>query len=496
MEQNAAIYVGGLAQEVSEADLYDTFNAVGPVASCKICRDVATKKSRGYGFVNFHKSTDAERAIDTMNFVSIRGQPVRIMWSNRDRTIRENAVGNIVVKNLDRSIDNKTLFDTFSMFGDILSCKVGTDKSGESLGYGFVHYASPDAAQQAIKKINGMLLAEKRVTVEPYKKLASRTEEEEKSFTNVYITKIPTNMTEAEVLKEVKKFGKIESSVFPANENGTLKGYGYADFANHRDAEDCVNELSAEGMTASRALSKSERAKKRREEQASSRTRKTNLYVKNIADEIGEEELASIFNKFGQTTSVKIMKKPDGSSKGFGFVAYGTEEEASKAMSELNDTEIAGKRLYVGLAQNKAERTQFLAKKFGSRRQQQNQFSRHPPFAGFPAYQMRGISSYGAMPNYGYGQAFPMGMPLSMPPRRPKVLDSSSLMGKSQAEVKQMLGEKLYSLVTVIDPMKAGKITGMLLEMDPTEILHLIDNKNALLKKVNEAILVLNKTTS
>lgn len=55
----------------------------------------------------------------------------------------------------------------------------------------------------------------------------------------------------------------------------------------------------------------------------------------------------------------------------------------------------------------------------------------------------------------------------------------------------QMLGENLYPLVEQLEPETAAKVTGMLLEMDQTEVLHLLESPEALKAKVAEAMEVL-----
>jgi polyadenylate-binding protein len=109
------------------------------------------------------------------------------MWSQRDPSLRKNNLGNIFIKNLDKTIDHKILYDTFSSFGNILSCKVSTDEHGNSKGFGFVHYETEEAANEAINKTNGKLLNGKKVYVGSFVPRKDRLalEQENPKWTNI-----------------------------------------------------------------------------------------------------------------------------------------------------------------------------------------------------------------------------------------------------------------------------------------------------------------------
>jgi len=209
--QFASLYVGDLHRDVGEATLFEAFSQVGSVASCRVCRDSVTRKSLGYGYVNYHSMADAERAIEHLNYMSIKGKPCRIMWSQRDAAQRRNMASNVFVKNLDESIDSKALHDTFSIFGNILSCKVSTDNSGKSRGYGFVHYEAEEAAKQAIARVNGMRIGDNTVFVGPFIKREKGGNDLE--FTNVYVKHLPPLWDEAKLSNVLGEFGEITSLV-------------------------------------------------------------------------------------------------------------------------------------------------------------------------------------------------------------------------------------------------------------------------------------------
>lgn len=116
---NASLYVGDLDIYVTEAMVYEKFSTCGTVNTVKICRDKITRQSLGYAYVNYLQPADASRAIDSLNFELLANKPMRIMFSQRDPALRKSGVGNVFIKNLDEVIDNKSLYDTFSGFGNI-----------------------------------------------------------------------------------------------------------------------------------------------------------------------------------------------------------------------------------------------------------------------------------------------------------------------------------------------------------------------------------------
>jgi len=401
----ASLYVGDLAKDVTEAMLFEKFSSAGPVLSIRVCRDMISRMSLGYAYVNFQQPADAERALDTMNFDVLKGKPIRIMWSQRDPSLRRSGVGNVFIKNLDKTIDNKAMYDTFSAFGNILSCKVAQDMSnGESKGYGFVHFETEEAALNAIQKVNGMLLNGKKVYVGrfvPRKDREMELGEKARKFTNVYVKNINDEYDEAKLNEMFQKFGKISSVKVMKSDDGKSKGFGFVSFESPEEAMNACDELNGQDLDGKtvfvgRAQKKAERQaelKKKFEALKMERLNRyqgVNLYVKNLDDTIDDDKLRQEFAPFGTITSAEVMCE-EGRSKGFGFVCFSSPEEATRAVTEMNGRIIVSKPLYVALAQRKEDRKARLAQQYVQRvsgmRQQMSFGQQMGQQMGFPQQQ-------------------------------------------------------------------------------------------------------------
>eukprot|EP00913_Durusdinium_trenchii_P024850 g23324.t1 len=561
--------------------LYEIFNSVGPVASIRVCRDSVSRKRLGScgkrkvasgtevgGYVNFHSVSDAERALDTLNYSAIKGRACRIMWSQRDPSLRKSGLGNVFVRNLDRNIDNKALYDTFSLFGNILSCKVSTGPDGKSRGYGFVHYETEEAAKQAIERVDGMQIGEKTVGVGGFTKRSERETPAMNTFTNVYIKNFPTDWDEDSIKTEFGKCGKITSSHFSSDNKG--RKFAFLNFETHEEAKKAIEEMHQKDFRSdeqkeadkdceeekdradkscllyvARAQSKSERMLELKEKmparEPAGRSQGVNLYIKNLDEQTDDDSLRGLFESFGNITSVfptglhptRLAQELNGKCKGFGFVCFSSPDEATKAVTEMHLKVVKGKPLYVGLAEKREVRAERLRQRYSpsgvgkgkgkGKGGMGNQMygnpmggmgggmgGCNPPMMGMggmgkgmmqgqnAGMMMGGQKGKGGMPNMPMNpQMMGMGaMGKGMPSQGPAAqtppagnsgggqqLTAAALAAAPPPVQKQMIGERLFPAISKHQPELAGKITGMMLEMDNSELLILLDSEHQLKAK-------------
>jgi RNA recognition motif-containing protein len=71
-----------------------------------------------------------------------------------------------------------------------------------------------------------------------------------------------------------------------------------------------------------------------------------NIYVGNLNYRVRENDLKSVMERFGEVGSVKIIKdRETGQSKGFAFVEMQNDDDAKRAIEELNEKEFEGRQM-------------------------------------------------------------------------------------------------------------------------------------------------------
>eukprot|EP00825_Cyclidium_porcatum_P015490 TRINITY_DN1887_c0_g1_i2.p1 TRINITY_DN1887_c0_g1~~TRINITY_DN1887_c0_g1_i2.p1 ORF type:complete len:179 (+),score=36.30 TRINITY_DN1887_c0_g1_i2:433-969(+) len=74
-----------------------------------------------------------------------------------------------------------------------------------------------------------------------------------------------------------------------------------------------------------------------------------NLFIFHLPNDYKDSDLVTLFQEYGTVISARIMTKPDGKSKGFGFVSYDDPKSAESAIRQLNGYQIGNKKLKVDL---------------------------------------------------------------------------------------------------------------------------------------------------
>src|SRR5438105_2163479 len=85
---------------------------------------------------------------------------------------------------------------------------------------------------------------------------------------------------------------------------------------------------------------------------------KNKLYVGNLPWSMTNDSLRDMFTQFGEVTDAAVITdRMTGRSKGFGFVTFANEEDANKAIQEMQEKEIEGRKIIVNVARPKEDRT-------------------------------------------------------------------------------------------------------------------------------------------
>ena len=527
-------FISGLAEEVDESSLMKHFERIDrtiKVRTVSVLRNHQTFRSRGTAMVEFETPEDGDKAHAVVNYTELLGNEVQLT-PYRAGGIKDRITNNIFVKNLPAELKSKELYELFTPYGKIFSCKVKYNNAGRSKGYGYVHFDAKEGAEKAIAETNGKEVKGSKLEVCPFKARETRNSSIN-IYNNLFVKCIPKKYTNDDLRNLFTPYGEIVSAVVireraEAPEN---KGFGFVCFKKFEEAklaEEKLKSFSIEGQTlyVCRALSKEEHKKKMREERLQI-FKDCNLYVKNLPDDINDESLKKGFEVFGQVLSTRVMMerrqdltsdKVEFKSKNFGFVCFRTKEDAKKAVAMAPTQQIFGRNLYVAIAEKKEDRmakynhAPFPPMPMGFYGMQPPMY--HPPNRGYrhPPYEGRKQMGGRPHPREGmyYPQMYPMMPPMpgmhpmmqgaQMPPPPAYVqpaYQAPPVPHVEQAQLpndKEQLGEQLYSLVEGKDSKNASKITGMLLEMEIDQIHNIIRQPAQLDKWISEALKVLNTT--
>ncbi|XP_050781540.1 RNA-binding motif, single-stranded-interacting protein 2 isoform X2 [Gopherus flavomarginatus] len=143
------------------------------------------------------------------------------------------------------------------------------------------------------------------------------------SKTNLYIRGLHPGTTDQDLVKLCQPYGKIVSTKAILDKTtNKCKGYGFVDFDSPTAAQKAVTALKASGVQAQMA--------KQQEQDP------TNLYISNLPLSVDEQELEGMLKPFGQVISTRVLRDPNGTSRGVGFARMESTEKCEAIITHFN----------------------------------------------------------------------------------------------------------------------------------------------------------------
>jgi RNA recognition motif-containing protein len=222
---------------------------------------------------------------------------------------------------------------------------------------------------------------------------------------NLIINYIPLTLNDDQLRHLFMGYGNVESvKVVKDKMTQRSLGYGFVKFSNASEAKAAIDGLNGrqlENKTLKVAVSKPPNDEKL-----------SNLYIAGLEPHLTKEDLATIFQSYGNVQEAKILvDKSTGSARGIGFVKFESSDQADAAIKALNGVTLAGtsKPLSVRVAEKKDNKSNLPTMPFGRQNVRYNPMSyMQQPFQfaaggyGFPGFQQQqmGGQSSGNVPSF------------------------------------------------------------------------------------------------
>eukprot|EP01112_Ceratiomyxa_fruticulosa_P016032 TRINITY_DN480_c0_g2_i7.p1 TRINITY_DN480_c0_g2~~TRINITY_DN480_c0_g2_i7.p1 ORF type:complete len:305 (-),score=58.04 TRINITY_DN480_c0_g2_i7:596-1510(-) len=151
-------------------------------------------------------------------------------------------------------------------------------------------------------------------------------------YMKLFVGQIPNTYTESDLRTMFEPFGTIQDvTVLRFRDSDQSRGCGFVGFSRKEDADQAIkalhNTIRLDGVKHLMQVKYADGELEKLE---------TQVYVGKISLTATEDELRELFAPWGTVESVKILRNPDGSSRGCGFVKYYSREEASQAIANMS----------------------------------------------------------------------------------------------------------------------------------------------------------------
>jgi len=425
---------------------------------------------------------------------------------------------NVYVKNLDPEVSEEEFHKLFEQYGPITSAVLQLDHEGKSKGFGFVNYDNHEDANVAVDALNESEHNGRKLFVARAQKKAEREEELRKTYeqakmeklskyqgVNLYIKNLEDDIDDEKLRAEFEPYGAITSAKVMRDEKDHSKGFGFVCFSSPEEATKAVAEMNNKMIgTKPLYVSLAQRREVRRQQLESQIAQRNQLRMQQAA---AAGMPAGYLNQPMYYPPGPGGFPPQG---GRGMMGYGQPgmmpprprypPGAQGGMPMPGPYGQAPPQNYGGMpgyargAPRPGGPPGATAPPNGGPGPRPT----GPPGAAPPRGGAPGVPAAGARPPQGVLKgpqrtgpsvpAPPIGPAPDVPP-----FNAIALANAPPMEQKQMLGEILYMRIAPSQPELAGKITGMLLEMENAELMLLLDSPEALGSKVQEALAVLHE---